>query len=81
MQRIINETMTKRRDFIKQSSANVAGGILGGNMLFACRSGNPLENVPIGKAFVNPPSSARPGVFRDGIAGSGGIDELLINYS
>jgi hypothetical protein len=70
--------MTNRRDFIKQSSAIVAGGLLGGDILSACSPKNRIlsdEELQIAQstvktAFENPPASARPGVFWDWLNGN-----------
>ncbi|MDR1373250.1 MAG: twin-arginine translocation signal domain-containing protein, partial [Dysgonamonadaceae bacterium] len=63
------KTLTSRRDFIKQTSAIVAGGFLSENLFSACQM---KSNNPIGAqdAFYNPPSFARPGVFWDWLNGN-----------
>ncbi|MDR1098028.1 MAG: hypothetical protein LBL57_07850 [Tannerella sp.] len=61
--------MTNRRDFIKQSSAIVAGGFLSGNLFSACQTDGGGQTVT-GEAFGNPPLSARPGVFWDWLNGN-----------
>jgi hypothetical protein len=62
--------MTTRRDFIKRTSIIIAGGFLGGDIFSACWSENPLKDIHSDKDFVNPPLSARPGVFWDWLNGN-----------
>ena len=65
--------MTNRRNFIKQSSAIVAGGLLGGNLFSACGGSEQTTQDAqslIDESFGNPPSFARPGVFWDWLNGN-----------
>jgi hypothetical protein len=70
--------MTNRRDFIKQSSAIVAGGLLGGDIFSACQSKDKIlsaeelqiTQTAVKTAFENPPASVRPGVFWDWLNGN-----------
>ncbi|MDR1478210.1 MAG: twin-arginine translocation signal domain-containing protein, partial [Planctomycetaceae bacterium] len=63
------KTLTSRRDFIKQSSAIVAGVFLSGNMFSACQT-KEIDRNAVQDAFYNPPSSAHPGVFWDWLNGN-----------
>ena len=59
--------MTTRRDFIKQSSAIVAGGLLSGSIFSACQNRQPLR-IPVKDAFVPlPAGQVKLSGYLDGI--------------